>query len=127
MTVDPRTRAYLDLAVEHRELARRLLTLDDPPLRWVPIIAFESAVHFIQAAVWERYRVRITSHPQRQREIDSNQSLLAIAENYRRLYDISQRLHQHPAYRVERIDFSELLDVDLASIERQVDSILEKR
>ena len=125
MTLKPETQAHLNLAGEFREQARRLLEVAQPPLRLITTAAFESATHLIQALLLERHGVRITSHPQRQREIDASASLSPISGNYRRLYDISRRATNNPSYVLTDQRVRSLLDTDLPAIEQRVREVLE--
>jgi hypothetical protein len=127
MTFKPETEDYLPLATENRELAFRLSRSTDAPHRWIAIIAFESACQFIQAILWERYSVRVSSHPQRLREIESSADLSPIAARYRHLYDIAERARQAPRYQFDDVLSRYLLDDDLAVIESHISTLLDHR
>jgi hypothetical protein len=121
----PETVDYLDLARENQELARTILEADEPSHRWVAIVACESACQFIQALLWERYSVRVSSHPQRLREIESNADLVPIAADYRHLYDIAERAREAPRFQVTAELSQDLVSSDLGAIERQVTMLLD--
>jgi hypothetical protein len=79
----------------------------------------------VQAVFWQRYGVRISSHPQRLREIESNPDLVVVAPNYRRLYDLSQVAHSHPLARFDRERCLDLLETDLARVQNRVELIFD--
>ncbi len=127
MTLKPETRDYLDLARENRQQAARLVASNDVPHRWLAIVAFDSACQFIQALLWERYSVRVSSNPQRLREIESNADLVPIAAQYRHLYDIAERAREAPRYQFNDALSRDLLDNDLAAIETHISALLATR
>jgi hypothetical protein len=124
MSLSPRTAAHLRLADENRDLSHRLFALSQPPLRWVAVVAFYSAVHYIAAYLWETGPVEVFSHEERDREIDSDRYLQRIAGHYKRLFDISIRARYRPVAKLTGTDVQDFLTIDLIAIEHHVKSFL---
>ncbi|TVR71579.1 MAG: hypothetical protein EA415_11105 [Sphaerobacteraceae bacterium] len=120
MSIDSRTNAFLKLADENRDLANRLINDDVPPLRWISVIAFYSAVHYIGAYVWAHDRREISNHEERDVEVHRDLELRRIAPYYLRLFDHGFKARYKAYYKERPESVAELLNVDLAAIEKCV-------
>lgn len=121
-----RTRQHLDTADRNRNLARLLLDapslvgLPAPPYGWAAVIAFYAAVHYVNAYLWERYRLEPTNHADRTSRVKADPILRRCAEAYGRLRDEGYRSRYQRAHRLRATKAADLVRVDLAAVERAV-------
>ena len=120
------TRDHLDTAERNRDLARLLLTsssslgLPVPPSEWAAVIAFYSAVHFVNAYLWERYRIEPRDHAERNHFVRTDPILRRCLQAYSRLRDEGFRSRYHRAHRLNVQQATGLVKVDLANVESVV-------
>ena len=104
--MEQRTREHLDTAERNRELAQALLTsgaslgVSAPPAEWAAVIAFYAAVHFVNAYLWERYRIEPRDHGERSHYVRTDPILTRCMPAYNRLRDESHRSRYHRAHRL---------------------------
>ena len=127
MSIDGRTRAFLALADENYSLAVRLLNDPSPPLRWVAVVAFYAAVHYVGAYVWELDKRELSSHPERDNEIHRDPALRRIAPHYRLLFDHGFRGRYKAYYKADFDEVAQFIHTDLAAIEACVRENLRHR
>ena len=121
--MDQKTLDHLRVARRNRDLARALLAqseLAPEPWEWVAVILFYSAVHYVNAYLWERYHVNPTNHGERTYGVHHDLATNSCRVEYDRLRD-----QGFVARYDERLDISEqqardLLEVDLRAVEAAV-------
>jgi hypothetical protein len=124
--VEQRTREHLETAERNQELAQALLTssslmsLSAPPDGWAAVIAFYAAVHFVNAYLWERYRVEPHNHADRSRRVNTDLILRPCMNAYGRLRDEGYRSRYHRAHRLRAGQAAMLVNVHLANVESVV-------
>jgi hypothetical protein len=116
--------AHLLLADENLMVARRLMEMNEPPSRWVVVIAFYSAVHYLGAYFWRRHQVKVNSHRHRGRLMRSDESTVHIRANYDRLYMASLDARYETRANVSAHMARDLLETDLEAVRRHVISVL---
>jgi hypothetical protein len=99
--VKPGTQQYLDAADRNLTIARSLLdhfTVEVEPIHddWVITITFYSAVHFVNAYLFESSDLQPDSHAARDRLIRNDPILFGIGDEYRSLKNLSQRARYSP-------------------------------
>ena len=119
-TSDKHTDAHLSLADENFRLARTLTELEPVPSRWVAVISFYSAVHYLSALFWEFERVEITSHRQRGRLVRENPLAVPIKEFYERLYYRSLEARYHPNVRSSESIALDMLESNLGQVRSHI-------
>jgi hypothetical protein len=128
--VDPWTREYLDTADRNRDFARTLLRSasllgqPEPPHEWIAVIAFYAAVHYVNAFIWERYRVEPADHFERGGYVNRDRILRRSPLAYVRLRDEGFKARYVRGYRVEPVRANQLVNVDLANVESVVRAAL---
>jgi hypothetical protein len=88
--VDQTTLDHLRVSTKNRDLARALLAqsgLDPAPWEWVAVIAFYSAVHYVNAYLWERYHLSPANHQERSYGVLHDQAVNGCKEEYELLKD----------------------------------------
>ena len=124
------TQEHLDTAERNRDLARALLNptvapgLATLPYEWVAVIAFYAAVHFVNAYLWERYRVAPRNHTERGNYVRHDPVLRRCANAYGRLLDTGYKARYLRRYRVAASWADQLVNVDLADVEAAVRAAL---
>lgn len=60
----PRTRDFLEAATRHQQFASVQINMPTPPAwaEWAIIASFYSAVHYVNANLWENYEFEPRSH-----------------------------------------------------------------
>jgi hypothetical protein len=128
--VDPQTREHLDLAERNRDLARALLTLAHAggirplPYEWIAVIAFYSAVHYVSAYAWERYKDELKSHKKRSQLVTTDQILQSCSGEYHRLENVSSNARYLRGFLLPAVDADSLINVDLKVVESVVMAVL---
>ena len=120
------TSDHLDTAERNRDLARSLLTassslgLSTPSFEWAAVIAFYAAVHFVNAYLWEQYRIAPRDHADRSYHVMTDPILRRCMQAYSRLRDEGYRSRYHRARRLNARQAAGLVNVDLANVESVV-------
>lgn len=107
------------LADENVEVARRIRALQPCPFRWVGVIGFYAAVHYLSAYFWERDQTVVNSHRHRNRLIGADPYLAGIRGNYERLYLFSLDARYEIRVEAKPHFVDSLIDVDLETV-RQI-------
>jgi hypothetical protein len=124
--VELRTQEHIDTAAYNRDLARSLLIpavapgLPKPPYEWATVIAFYSAVHLVNAFLWERYRVGPRNHAERGHYVRTDPVLRRCAQAYARLLDVGFKSRYVRRYQIEPARANRLINFDLATVESVV-------
>jgi hypothetical protein len=128
--VEQATREHLATAEINRNLARSLLDstiaplLPTLPYQWATVIAFYAAVHYVNAYLWERYRIEPRNHGERGWHVRHDPILRNCEAAYGRLQDAGYRSRYVPLYQIARSQSESLLNVDLAHVEAVVSAAL---
>ena len=120
--MEQRTRNYLSNAGRNQRFAGSLLfqyiqssssqpPIDQPPeLLWSVVAAFYSAVHYVNAYLWEIRRHSPSDHSDREWQIDRDPALRTIAESYGLLKDWSLQGRYDPLPRITDADAQQAID-----------------
>jgi len=120
--VDQRTREHLDLAERNQKLAQDLLdlaaagTLQPPPYEWIAVIAFYSALHYVNAYLWEILQKETPSHPQRAAWVRQDKDLSACTGEFHRLWNAGGSARYDRGYSVSPSDAEDLVNTDLKAV-----------
>ncbi|HYI15020.1 MAG TPA: hypothetical protein VEX37_06495 [Thermomicrobiales bacterium] len=123
------TRDFLVAARRHLTAATFLRSLadDEPTVReWVGVIAFYSAVHFINAYLWERQQIEPANHAERSRFVLFVREFRPIQDAYRSLRDIAYACRYSPQYRLT-LDDVDICLTNLRAVEQLVEALLDRR
>jgi hypothetical protein len=124
--VEKWTSDHLDTAERNRDLARSLLVassslrLPVPPYEWAAVIAFYAAVHYVNAYLWERYRIAPRDHADRNHHVRTDPILRRCLQAYNRLRDEGYRSRYHRSHRLNARQAAGLVNVDLVNVESVV-------
>jgi hypothetical protein len=120
------TAAHLAVADENRLFAEALIVaeLRPAPFRWVPVVAFYAAVHYVNAYLWEKRQIEPTSHSERNHFVNMAADLRPIAIHYARLEDAAFRARYLTGYRSSRETAHRHVATNLSAIQRQVVPLL---
>jgi hypothetical protein len=117
--MDPRTQQHLDRAERNRVFAQQLLSASPPGapealgFEWLPVVAFYSAVHYVNAYFWEKLQWDPGGHDPRVRAIAKTPPLLGIAASFDRLSDKGWQARYARRFRLSNAEAQELVNVDL--------------
>ena len=84
------------------------------------VLAFYSAVHLVNALLWQRLRYEPYDHRDRQSMVDRVSDLRSSRASYARLRGLGFSARYVPLYGVSDREAVDLIDVDLAAVERAV-------
>lgn len=124
--MEPRTRAHLHTADENRLFARRLvgdMRSSSADLRWVVVAAFYSAVHLVNAYLWEQQRIEPRNHDERRSFATMIGDLRPVASQYAHLQDLAFRARYQPGFRIS-VDTTRGVMAYLEQIEKIVTDAL---
>jgi hypothetical protein len=102
--VEQRTSQHLGKADHHRDVARALIgqlapQISQPlPTDWALVAGFYSAVHYVNAYVWETHGYDPGSHPNRTALVGAEPALRTASIAYRRLQDWAYRARYDPGF-----------------------------
>jgi hypothetical protein len=114
--VDRKTLDHLQLAERNRDIARKLI--DDPTtVEWAAIAMFYSAVHYVNAYLWERYHKAPRDHGERTWGVHQDAGINACLSNYDLLKDVAYHARYTETYTLSEQDARALLEVDLRAVE----------
>lgn len=121
--MDQKTRDHLRVARRNRDLARALLAQSEPapePWDWVAVMLFYSAVHYVNAYLWERYHVNPANHGERTFGVHHDSAINACRIGYDRLRDQGFVARYDERASVSEQEARSLLEVDLLAVESTV-------
>lgn len=84
------------------------------------VIAFYSAVHYVNAYLWERYRFTPSSHGERSGGVRNDRAIRACRPNYGRLRDAGYYARYDERFALSEQDARELVETDLRRVEATV-------
>ena len=128
--MDQRTGAHVDLAERNQKLAHDLLglaadgTLQPPPYEWIAVIAFYSALRYVNAYFWEVQQRATNSHPQRAAWVRQDAYLRTCEAEYQRLWQAGGAARYDLAFVMPAIRANALVVADLGAIEALVRAAL---
>ncbi len=95
------TRDHLDAADRHREVATFLrgFELPDAWPEWAVIATFYSAVHCVNAYLWDTYNFTPRNHQDRTLAVHSDGTLISISRCYDLLRDSAYACRYDPMFR----------------------------
>ena len=126
----PETIRPLETAARNRDLARALIShgpgmgLHTPPFEWVAVVAFYSAVHYVNALLWEWRSIKPATHTERNWYVDNHPPPAAFSLDYRVLNSHGRNARYAPGYRLQQPQAIALTNVHLAQVETTVCSAL---
>ena len=124
--MEQETRDHIETAERNRDFARSLLSspvaqlLSAPPNEWATVIAFYAAVHYVNAYIWERYRIEPRNHAERGQYVQQDPVLRRCERAYRQLRDAGYRSRYVRLCMVPRSEVEGLVNVELAHVEATV-------
>jgi hypothetical protein len=83
-------------------------------------MAFYAAVHYVNAYIWERYRIEPRSHAERGYDVQPDPVLRRRERAYRRFRDAGYRSRYDRLYQVSPSEAAGLVNVDLAHVEATI-------
>ena len=119
MAVEPRTQRHLDVADQNRALVELLLNssstspLSLAALRWAGVVALYSAVHHLNAYLWERHRLEPQTHPERTDQVKKQSGLRGVYFQYRRLNDLGWRSRYNASFQPHHLRVEAAVRTDL--------------
>ena len=113
---------HLMAAEQNRELTRALLAPTGQRLRprrgeWTGVIAFYSAVHYVNAFLWEARRFAPKSHQERRGAFNREATLQPLLDNYRVLQAFSFDARYLVPFSASESEVRDLVDIDLRAVE----------
>jgi hypothetical protein len=121
--VDQKTLNHLRVAQRNRDLARALLAqseIEPEPWEWVAVILFYSAVHYVNAYLWERYYFAPTNHEQRSHGVHNDTALSICSSGYETLKGWGFHARYNEGFAVSEAAARLLLNGDLRAVEATV-------
>jgi hypothetical protein len=114
------TREHLALAQRNQRFADRLRFADSnaehsslgqsPEILWSVVISFYSAVHYINAYLWEIDRFAPKTHAERTPRVSQDQELTTIAANYKVLSVWGFQARYDPRAHISADDAQQAID-----------------
>jgi hypothetical protein len=122
--MDPKTRDHL-IAERNRRLAQTLLSpaqagLEPAPWEWVAVILFYSAVHYVNAYLWERYGREPSNHGERTFAVRQDVAIHGCRQHYDYLRDVGYRARYDETFALAERTARTLLQVRLRAVEATV-------
>jgi len=124
--VKPETIEHIETAGRNRDLARELRSLasslrtQPPPFEWIAVIAFYSAVHYVNALLWEQHGIAPANHTQRGGHIATLSPLTRARLEYRQVNSHAWNARYVSGYRLSETQTRDLLDANLVQVEAVV-------
>ena len=119
------TIAHLLAAEENREHCLSLLDRAAAGVRprrweWTGVVAFYSAVHYVNAYLWEARRFSPRSHQERSDAFHVEAALRQARSGYWYLRDFSYEVRYQPRVSATEVIARDLVDIDLRVVEAAV-------
>jgi hypothetical protein len=118
--MDEKTRGHLTLASQNQHFADRLRFLDPAGISgnndhavqylWSAVISFYSAVHYVNAYLWERGRFAPRNHTEREQYLYADRRLSRTALSYDALRDRGFQARYDPRSRIAADDAQQAMD-----------------
>lgn len=118
--MEEKTREHLAVAQRNQRFADMLRFLDsagdpsyveqDPGVLWSVVVSFYSAVHYVNAYLWEHSRFAPRNHSAREQYLYADQRLAAIAISYDSLRDRGLLARYDPRARISADDAQRAVD-----------------
>ena len=125
MSLDPTTLEHLLAAEENRELCLSLLDGAASRVRprrweWTGVVAFYSAVHYVNAYLWEARRFSPNNHQERSDAFHVEAALRQARSGYWYLRDFAYEVRYRPRVSATEAIARDLVDIDLRAVEAAV-------
>ena len=91
-----------------------------PAYEWAAVIAFYSAVHYVNGYLWEIRRYAPPDHGSRNRLVNGDPVLRVCRDQYSDLFGAGFRARYTPSFRLLESASRELVEVDLGEVRRVV-------
>lgn len=117
--MDKRTQSHLRTAAANREYALKILADDDAiatELNWAAVAAFYTAMHAVNAYLWEIARLEPANHRDRREIVVGWPALSPIRSSYNALFAFSIRARYEPGYAMRRSRLNTLVSRHLAHV-----------
>ena len=116
---------HLRIVDSNRELALALLhpgAGDIRPRRWewTGVVAFYSAVHYVNAYLWERRQVAPSSHADRRRLFYSDSFLVPVGRHYQLLQAYGYQARYEVDFVASEAEARGIVGIDLRAVEAAV-------
>jgi hypothetical protein len=124
-----KTSDHLATAARNRTVAGTLTGEPDAMSvsnEWAVVVAFYSAVHLVNAILWERQSLEPANHEERSRFVFRIAELRPIAQVYQRLSVNAYHARYTPEYRISSRRARRLASTDLSLIESTVVTALNR-
>lgn len=95
---------------------RTQISVQPPPLEWAVVAAFYSAVHYVNAYLWEVSRLDPKDHETREKAVQRDSQLRVVASHYSRLSNLGWQARYAPVFRIPGPELQVLLNVDLEQV-----------
>ena len=121
--MDQKTLNHLRVARRNRDLARALLaqnSLSREPWGWVAVVLFYSAVHYVNAYLWERYHFQPTNHQERTYGVHHDSAITACRGEYDQFRNQGFDARYAEWFNLPEPDARRLLEVELRAVEATV-------
>jgi len=97
--------------------------ISPPPLEWAAVVAFYSAVHYVNAALVKK-GMKVKRHDERANAIAAISDLRQAGVPYQSLFTFGYNARYLPGFKISLSDVQRAVNVDLAEVEAIVRSCL---
>jgi hypothetical protein len=123
--VNDETIDHLRAAEGNRQFALSLLApmATQIPARcweWVGVAAFYSAVHYVNAYLWEHHGVAPSNHSERRRWLAADRTMARVTDQYDLLQVYGFEARYEPTFAASEHMAKDAVDIDLRAIEAAV-------
>ena len=115
----PKTQLHVDLAQTNRDFAHALIQtppIDRGPATWAIVAAFYSAVHYVNAYLWESGHIEPRNHSERSNSVSNDQYFRAVSARYKLLSRRAYDSRYIPSFTASLVDAQRAMS-ELAAIE----------
>lgn len=126
--MDERSTRHLQTAERNRGVAESLVASSDGSsvsAEWSAVAAFYSAVHLVNAYLWERLGIEPHDHLERTRFVAVAADLRECRASYQRLRSLAFQARYEPGFRLATAVAIDLIAHDLTTIQSAVLDALE--
>ncbi len=122
--MEERTRRHLARARRNRDVADALIgprarsIIDPPPREWAVVAAFYSAVHYVNAYLWEKRRQEPSNHDHRRRLVAQESDLRRMSQSYGRLRALAFLARYADLFSPAESEIHGAVQTDLRAVER---------
>ena len=111
-------------AIRNKAFLKRLLEFLDSHPDWIAIVAFYSALHFVDACLLKEHNIRKIHHEEREREVSLH--LPEIYPSYKRLFDLGFRARYMKIEDAPSVEEAKsAIEYELSAVESHVMQIIQ--